>query len=97
MHHIQSASLRNGNRCYETPCITNELYYSIIEISSSSVFRSVYESKKYTDVAQIKDVWKWRCGPLLTDLLGAAFDVKSKFEVTLTFQYENSNRECSFL
>ncbi|XP_060568856.1 tRNA pseudouridine synthase Pus10-like [Ruditapes philippinarum] len=60
-------------------------------------FSSVYENKKYTDVAQIKDIWKWRCGPLLTDLLGAAFDFKSKFEVTMTFQYENSNRECSFL
>ncbi|XP_053388289.1 tRNA pseudouridine synthase Pus10-like [Mercenaria mercenaria] len=60
-------------------------------------FSSVYENKKYTDVAQIKDVWKWRCGPLLTEILGASFDAKSKFEITLTFQYEHSNKECSFL
>ncbi|KAL4238436.1 putative tRNA pseudouridine synthase Pus10 [Mactra antiquata] len=60
-------------------------------------FSSVYGNKTYLDISAVKDVWKWRCGPVLCDLLQAPFDVKSPFDITLTFLYQNSNKECSFL
>ncbi|XP_052769786.1 tRNA pseudouridine synthase Pus10-like isoform X2 [Mya arenaria] len=60
-------------------------------------FRTVYGDKTDMDIAPIKDVWKWRNGPLLTDLLGAPFSPKSMFDITMTFDYTESNKECTFL
>ncbi|XP_052270788.1 tRNA pseudouridine synthase Pus10-like isoform X2 [Dreissena polymorpha] len=60
-------------------------------------FKHLYDDKKDSDVAPIKDVWKWRNGPILGQKLKAPFDAKSLFDITLTFDYKESNRECSFL
>ena len=39
-------------------------------------YRNVYENIKFLDVPTIKDVWKWRNGPELKEILGAPFDQK---------------------
>ncbi|KAK3581423.1 hypothetical protein CHS0354_016285 [Potamilus streckersoni] len=59
--------------------------------------KSVYEDKEDTDIPSIKDVWKWRNGPVLGQVLGASFDQKSQFDILLNFLYPESDRECGFL
>ncbi|KAL5009163.1 hypothetical protein ScPMuIL_014744 [Solemya velum] len=60
-------------------------------------FPAVYSSMLDGDFPKIKDVWKWRNGPLLEELLGVPFGQKSPFHIGLTFTYANSDRECNFL
>lgn len=60
-------------------------------------FGNVYDNVKFLDIPTIKDVWKWRNGPILKEILGAPFDQKSTFDIILNFVYPDSDRECSFL
>ncbi|XP_033733824.1 putative tRNA pseudouridine synthase Pus10 isoform X2 [Pecten maximus] len=57
-------------------------------------FKSVYESVTESDIARVKDVWKWTAGPLLGDSLGVAFDQKSNFDIAITFNYPRTFKEC---
>ena len=45
-------------------------------LNDSVYFRNVYDNVKFLDIPTIKDVWKWRNGPELKELLGAPFDQK---------------------
>ena len=40
------------------------------------IFRNVYKDVKFLDIPTIKDVWKWRNGPELKEILEAPFDQK---------------------
>lgn len=60
-------------------------------------FSSVYENVKFSSVCHIKDVWKWRNGMLLKEVLKAPFDSQSPFNININWEYEDSDKECSFL
>ncbi|XP_062588565.1 uncharacterized protein LOC134250231, partial [Saccostrea cucullata] len=60
-------------------------------------FKSLYECKLIEDIASVKDVWKWRSGPILAAALNAPFEFKSKFDIILNFTYDKSDKECTFL
>ncbi|XP_060069960.1 tRNA pseudouridine synthase Pus10-like [Ylistrum balloti] len=57
-------------------------------------FKSVYESVTESDIARVKDVWKWTAGPLLGDSLGVPFDQKSNFDIAIMFNYPRTFKEC---
>ncbi|XP_048732114.2 tRNA pseudouridine synthase Pus10-like [Ostrea edulis] len=60
-------------------------------------FKALYDYKVVEDIASVKDVWKWKSGPILAGALNAPFENKSKFDIILNFTYEKSDKECSFL
>lgn len=60
-------------------------------------FKSLYEHREVEEISSVKDVWKWRSGPLLAAALDAPFELKSKFDIILNFTYEKSDKECTFL
>ena len=39
----------------------------------------MYKDVKFLDIPTIKDVWKWRNGPELKEILDAPFDQKVEF------------------
>ncbi|ESP01315.1 hypothetical protein LOTGIDRAFT_111864, partial [Lottia gigantea] len=49
------------------------------------------------EISSIKDVWKWLCGPELSSHLKSVFNPKSPFEISIVFDYEDSDKECNFL
>ncbi|XP_055880205.1 tRNA pseudouridine synthase Pus10-like [Biomphalaria glabrata] len=48
-------------------------------------------------LASVKDVWKWSCGFKLANILGSRFQNRSQFDILMTFQYKDSDKECAFL
>nr|XP_022330873.1 putative tRNA pseudouridine synthase Pus10 [Crassostrea virginica] len=60
-------------------------------------FKALYEHRDLEDIASVKDVWKWRSGPILAAALDTPFELKSKFDIILHFTFEKSDRECTFL
>lgn len=42
-------------------------------------FRSLYEHREVEEISSVKDVWKWRSGPLLAAALDAPFELKVNF------------------
>lgn len=60
-------------------------------------FSEMYHGISDDDIPAVKEVWKWHNGPILSEALGVAFNLKSPFEVHINFTYKHSDRECSFL
>ncbi|XP_063426477.1 tRNA pseudouridine synthase Pus10-like isoform X2 [Mytilus trossulus] len=60
-------------------------------------FKDEYEIMTLPDFVSIKEAWKLRCGPLLSNLINVPFDQKSMFDIAVLFNYERSDKECSFL
>ncbi|XP_014768473.1 tRNA pseudouridine synthase Pus10 [Octopus bimaculoides] len=60
-------------------------------------FVAMYHGISDDDIPAVKEVWKWQNGPILADALAAPFNMKSPFELNITFTYPHSNKECGFL
>ncbi|KAH9509327.1 putative tRNA pseudouridine synthase Pus10 [Bulinus truncatus] len=59
-------------------------------------FRETYKDSE-EKLASVKDVWKWSCGYKLAELLESRFQNRSQFDILMTFQYKDSDKECTFL
>ncbi|CAC5362236.1 PUS10 [Mytilus coruscus] len=60
-------------------------------------FKDEYEVMTLPDFVSIKEAWKLRCGPLLSNLINVPFDQKSMFDIAVLFTYDRSDKECTFL
>ncbi|KAK2161855.1 hypothetical protein LSH36_108g01106 [Paralvinella palmiformis] len=76
------------------PLILRE--YSVF-LKLRELIPNVAKDSSKEEVAQIKEAWKWACGPFMSKLLGVPFDQKSLFQVKLTFDHPELERECHFL
>ncbi|GAB1601398.1 putative tRNA pseudouridine synthase Pus10 [Argonauta hians] len=60
-------------------------------------FTAMYHGISDEDIPAVKEVWKWQNGPILGEALSAPFNMKSPFELNISFTYPHSTKECSFL
>ena len=66
-------------------------------LTLSTAMPLIFTGGRKDDIVPIKDIWKWVNGPTLAMVLEVPFDLRSTFEVLLTFVHPVNMSECDFL